>query len=132
MKIGDTASSTKIIRREDVINFSALTLDSNPIHYDEDYASTTRFTKCIAQGPMISSLIGGVLGSKLPGNGTIYLSQNLKFLKPVFIDDEVTASVEIIDKKADKPIYTLKTSVKNQHDELVIDGEAVVLFINED
>lgn len=132
MKVGDKANITKKITKEDILNFSSFSLDSNPIHFNEEYASGTRFGKCIAQGPMILSLIGGVLGSQLPGNGTIYLSQTSKFLKPVFSEDEVTASVEITDKKEDKPIYVLRTLVKNQHGELVLEGEAVILYLKEE
>ena len=129
-KLGEKASLVKKISMEDVLNFSEFSLDSNPIHFDENYAARTNFKKCIVQGPMVSSLIGGVLGSKLPGNGTIYLSQTTKFLKPVFIGDEITANVEVVSVREDKPIVKLRTWVVNQNNECVLDGEAVVLIID--
>lgn len=129
MKVGDKASVSRKFSREDVLSFSGFSGDSNPIHFDEDYASKSIFKKCIVQGPMVSSLIGGILGSELPGNGTIYLSQFAKFLKPVYIDDEVTATVEVISVRKDKPIVTLRTWVSNSKDECVLDGEAVILFL---
>jgi acyl dehydratase len=130
MKIGDKASLTKKFSKEETEMFSTFSLDSNPIHFNELYAAGTKFKRCIVQGPMVASLIGGVLGSKLPGNGSIYVSQNTKFLKPVFVGDTVTANVEIKDIREDKPVITLRTWVVNEAGDCVIDGEAVILFIN--
>ena len=129
MKVGDISSLTKVFTKEDIVKFSGFSLDSNPIHFDESYAANTQFKACIAQGPMVASLIGGVLGSRLPGNGTIYLSQSSKFLKAVFVNDEVTAHVQISNIRIDKPIITLRTWVTNQHNEIILDGEAVVLYL---
>jgi acyl dehydratase len=131
MKVGDKASLSKEFSKEEVLMFSKSTMDENPIHFDEAYASNSRFKKCIVQGPMVISLVGGVLGSTLPGNGTIYLSQFTKFLKPVFIGDNVTANVEVLKIREDKPIITLRTWVENQYGDCVIDGEAVVMLIKE-
>jgi 3-hydroxybutyryl-CoA dehydratase len=130
MKKGDRSSITRTFTKDDVVRFSGFSKDSNPIHFNEEYASKTVFRKCIVQGPMVSSLIGGILGSTLPGNGTIYLSQNSKFLKPVFINDTVTAHVEVTHIRTDKPIITLRTWVTNQEDECVLDGEAIILLMN--
>lgn len=129
IKLGQKAHISRSFSEQDVIDFSKLSKDENPIHFDEDYAKKTRFGKRIVQGKLISSLFSGVLGSKLPGNGTIYLSQTINFLKPVYLDENVTAFVEVIKIREDKNIFTLRTWVVNSTNETVVDGEAVVLFI---
>ena len=130
-EIGQKVSIEKIFNEEEVLNFSKMSMDDNPIHFDKDYAQNSRFKQRIVQGPFVTSLIGGLLGSKLPGPGTIYINQNTKFLKPVFIGDKVTASIEIREIREDKPVIKLRTWVEKESGELVIDGEAVVLFIGD-
>lgn len=126
LNIGDTASIHKTFTNEEVDQFAKLSLDRNPIHLDEDFAKNTVFGKRIVHGILVASLFSGLLGDKLPGKGTIYLGQKLSFKKPVFIGEEVTASVEITNIREDKPIVTLKTICVNNTNEVVIDGEAVV------
>lgn len=100
--------------------------DDNPIHLDEVYAKNSIFKGRIAHGFHVGSLISAVIGQKLPGNGTIYLSQSMRFLAPVRINDIITASVEIIDfPKQDR--VSLKTICVNQQGEVVIEGEAYVI-----
>ncbi|HSH01573.1 MAG TPA: MaoC family dehydratase [Anaerolineae bacterium] len=125
--IGAKASLTKRITAQDVETFAEISGDRNPVHLDDEYASTTPFKKRIAHGALTSALISAVLGQHLPGQGTIYLSQNAKFKAPVYLDDEITATVEVTDYREDKRITTLKTDVYNQHDTLVLTGEAVVI-----
>jgi 3-hydroxybutyryl-CoA dehydratase len=127
MHIGETATLTKTITDADVRAFADLSGDHNPLHLDDAYAKTTRFGARIAHGAFSFGLLSAVLGNQLPGNGTVYLKQDLKFLKPVLIDDTITATVEITAIRADKGIVTLKTSVTNQRGEAVAEGEAVVL-----
>lgn len=127
-KVGDKASITKLFSENNVLKFSLLSGDENPIHFDQEYASTTRFKKRIVQGPYVAALFGGILGSEVPGPGTIYLNQNTNFIAPVFIGDTVTANVEILSIRKDKPIIKLRTwATKN--DEIVMDGEATILFL---
>ncbi|UJH91301.1 MaoC family dehydratase [Antarcticibacterium sp. 1MA-6-2] len=102
-EIGQKVSIEKVFNEEEVLNFSKMSMDDNPIHFDKDYAHNSRFKQRIVQGPFVTSLIGGLLGSKLPGPGTIYINQNTQFLKPVFIGDKVTASIEIKEIREDKP-----------------------------
>ena len=109
--------------------FSRLSQDANPIHFDREYAEKSRFGQRIVQGPFVLSLIGGILGSKLPGPGTIYINQNSNFLKPVFIGDTVVANVEVVSLRSDKPIVKLRTWVEKIDGELVIDGEATIIFL---
>ena len=124
---GAGASITKKISAEDVETFANLTGDKNPVHLDEAYARRTRFGKRIAHGMLGASLISTVLGMYLPGPGTIYLSQTLQFLAPVYLDDVLTAEVTVTNVREDKPIITLETRCLNQDDTLVLMGEAKVL-----
>jgi 3-hydroxybutyryl-CoA dehydratase len=125
--IGDSASISKTITDADIHGFAEVTGDHNPLHLDDDYAAKTRFGRRIAHGMLSASLISAVLANELPGAGSVYLSQTLKFVKPVFPGDTVTARVTVITIKDDKPIITLETVCTNQNNEPVLKGEATVL-----
>ena len=127
LNIGDKASITKTIVEEDVDLFSKVSEDENPLHLDEDCATTTIFGQRIVHGMLGASLISAVIANRLPGIGTVYLGQDLKFTKPVYIGDTITATVEVAEKIEDKKIIKLKTTVENQNNEMVITGEATVL-----
>lgn len=127
LKVGDTASITRAITENDVRSFAELSGDHNPVHVDDAYAETTRFGRRIAHGMLGASLISAVLGTRLPGLGSIYLSQSLTFLGPVYIGDVLTARVTVQKIEGGKPIVTLETVCENQRGEVVIRGEAVVL-----
>jgi 3-hydroxybutyryl-CoA dehydratase len=126
--IGQEASLSKTASEQGVQEFARLTGDMNPVHLDHEFALKTRFGKQIVHGMWVASLISALLGTKLPGPGTIYLSQSLKFLAPVFINETITATVRVIKKREDKPILTLRTTCVNENGQIVLDGEAVVLF----
>lgn len=125
--IGTTASRTKTITDEDVRLFAQVSGDTNSIHLDEAYAAASPFGRRIAHGLLTASLISAVIGNDLPGVGTIYLGQDLKFKAPVFIGDEVTATVEIVRYREDRRIMTLRTACTKADGTLVIEGEAVVI-----
>ncbi|GBC81371.1 (R)-specific enoyl-CoA hydratase [bacterium HR10] len=125
--IGASASWSKTITMADIRAFAALTGDENPLHVDEAFAQTTRFGRPIAHGMLVASLISTVLSRRLPGPGTIYLSQSLDFVRPVYPGDTITALVEVIEIRDDKPVVTLITRCVNQHGEEVVRGRAVVL-----
>jgi 3-hydroxybutyryl-CoA dehydratase len=127
IQVGDHAEISKTITDEDVHLFANLTGDHNPVHLDDQYANGTRFKRRVAHGMLTASLISSVLANKLPGEGTVYLSQSLKFVAPVYLDDRVTARVTVTQIREDKPIATLETICLNQRGELLIKGEAVVL-----
>jgi 3-hydroxybutyryl-CoA dehydratase len=127
LKVGDTASLTKTITDADIHAFAELSGDRNPIHLDDEYAANTRFGRRIAHGMLAASLISTVLGTELPGIGTVYLSQTTQFLAPVYPGDTVTARVTVRKIRDDKPIVTLETICENQRGEVLIKGEAVVL-----
>ena len=127
VKPGDTASRTRTISDEMIRTYAELTGDTNPVHLDDGYAAGTRFGRRIAHGMIAAGLISATLANDLPGPGTVYLSQSLKFKLPVFPGDTVTATVEVVSVRPDKPIVTLSTVCTNQEGEVVLEGEAAVL-----
>jgi 3-hydroxybutyryl-CoA dehydratase len=126
LKIGDSAKFSKTISESDVYLFAGITGDFNPAHVDEDYAKDTYFKKRIAHGMLTASFISTVIGTMLPGPGTIYLRQAVKFLAPVHIGDTITACAEILEIIMDKKKVRLKTFCTNQDGTTVLDGEALV------
>lgn len=129
--LGEIATITKLFTKEEVNSYNKIILDSNPIHFDSDFAASTIFNKIIVPGLLVTSLFGGLLGSKLPGHGTILLGTNVKFLKPVFVDENVTASIEVINIRSDKPIITFSTICKNSKNETVIEGTSIVKIFDQ-
>ncbi|MCP4608388.1 MAG: MaoC family dehydratase [Planctomycetes bacterium] len=125
--ISQSALLTKTISENDVQQFAWITGDNNPIHLDELYAQKTRFGRRIVHGMLGASLISAVIGTQLPGDGTIYLNQSLQFTAPMYIGDTITTQVTITNIREDKPLITLETICTNQHDTIVIQGEALVL-----
>lgn len=128
LKIGQTASVQKTFSVADVTAFAGVSLDVNPIHMSDGYARDSIFGKRIVHGMLTASLISAVLGIHLPGPGTIYLGQELKFLAPVYLGDDITATVEIIELREDKKIVKLNTTCVNQDGKTVISGLATVKF----
>ncbi len=126
-KVGDFYELEHVFNEKDVILFSKLSLDENPIHLDEEYAKTTIFGKRIVHGLLVSSLFSGVIANKLLGKGSIYLSQNLSFKKPVFLNQKIRIRVEIKSIRDDKPIFTLSTSCFDEDSNTLINGDAVIL-----
>ena len=127
LNAGDKASRTQTISDEMIRAFADLTGDTNPVHLDNAYASTTRFGRRIAHGMIGAGLISATLANDLPGPGTVYLSQTLQFKAPVYPNDTITATVEVKSTRPDKPIVTLSTICTNQENKVVLEGEAVVL-----
>ncbi|MEW6350237.1 MAG: MaoC family dehydratase [Thermodesulfobacteriota bacterium] len=127
-KVGDTASTSRTITQEDIERFAELTGDHNPVHLDEEFAKKTRFGRRIAHGMWGASLISALLGTRLPGPGTVYLSQSIKFQAPVYAGDTITATVTVTKIREDKPILTLDTTCTNQDGKMILTGEAAALF----
>ena len=125
IKVGAEASFTKTITESDIVNYAGLTGDFNPVHIDAEYARKSMFKERIAHGMLVAGLISAVLGTELPGPNSIYLGQDLKFMAPVKIGDTLTAVATVTGMRDDKQIITLKTTVSNQHGEVVVDGQAV-------
>ena len=125
--VGQTAEFAKTVTETDVVLFAGITGDFNPAHIDAAQAERGMFGGRVAHGMLSAGFISAVLAMKLPGPGTIYLSQNLRFVRPVRIGDTVTARVEVAEVVAAKHRVRLATTVVNQCGETVIDGEALVM-----
>lgn len=126
-KVGDRREITVQVTDKMVRQFAELSGDYNPIHLDEEYAKTTRFGRRIAHGMICGALISRTLATEL-GPGGIYLSQNLKFLHPVFIDDTVTVELEVASLRESKGIATINTTVKKSTGETVVKGDALIMM----
>ncbi|MEZ5537769.1 MAG: MaoC family dehydratase [Thiolinea sp.] len=126
LNVGDTASLTRAFNDSDVRSFAELSGDKNPVHLDAEFAATTQFGQRIVHGALVTSLFSTLLGMELPGEGSIYMSQNSQFRAPVHLDEEVTATVEVVEINDKKPIVTLKTTVTNAEGKAVVRGEAVM------
>ena len=126
LKVGEQASFSKTISESDVYLYAGITGDFNPAHVNEDYAQTTAFKTRIAHGMLTAGFISNLLGTRLPGPGSIYMSQNLKFLAPVTIGDTITATVEVIEILTEKKRVRLKSTCANQEGTIVLDGEALI------
>jgi len=125
LRVGQSASLGKTISEADILMFTAVSLDTNPIHLDAEAAKQSVFGERIAHGMLSASLISALLGTRLPGPGSIYMRQSLRFAAPVKIGDTVKATVEVVSLNPEKKRATLKT-ICMVGDELVIEGEAYV------
>lgn len=131
LTVGDKAELRKAFSEEEVFRYAEISTDRNPLHLDKDFGRASIFGHRIVHGMLVASLFSGLIGSKLPGAGSIYLGQSLSFTAPVAIGEEVTASVEIIKIRRDKPIVTLRTVCLDSAGGVVIEGEAVVKVTDE-
>ncbi|MBY6195830.1 MaoC family dehydratase [Vibrio hangzhouensis] len=130
LSIGQQASLTKTLDKAAVEQFASLAEDYNPVHLDEAFAAMTPFEVPIVHGMLGASLVSGLLASKIPGPGAIYLGQTLQFTSPIRVGETVTARVEVKEVREDKPIAKLITEVLNEQGKVAIKGEATVLFTN--
>lgn len=126
LKPGAQAKFSKTISESDVYLFAGISGDFNPVHVNQTYAEGTFFKSRIGHGFLTAGFISTVIGTMLPGLGTIYIRQELNFLAPVYINDTVTASVEVLEVDIKKNRVLLKTLCKNQEDKLLIEGQALV------
>jgi len=126
IRVGDRASFTRTITPERVDAFARVTGDVNPVHVDDEFAATTPFGERIAHGMLAASLLSTVIGTRLPGVNAVYLGQDLRFVAPTRLGDTLTAECEVIDRREDKPILTLRTTVTRQDGVVVVEGQAVV------
>jgi len=126
LRVGDRAQISKAFSEEEVFRYAEISTDMNPLHLDKEFGRASIFDQRVVHGMLVASLFSGLIGMKLPGKGSIYLGQNLSFKAPVGIGEEVTATVEIIKIREDKPIVTVRTTCVNAGGMIVIEGEAVV------
>jgi len=127
IRIGDKASFSKTITEHDVYTYAGITGDFNPVHIDAEAAKKSMFGTRVAHGMLSVGLISAVLGTKLPGPGTIYLGQEIAFKAPVRFGDTLTAECEVIEKVEDKKIVRLSTVIRNQDGKEVLTGKATVM-----
>jgi len=124
---GQKATWTKTITEADVYAFAGITGDFNPLHVDREYAARSRFKERIAHGMLTAGLVSAVLGMRLPGPGGVFVSQTVKFVRPVRFGDTITAQAEVLRWEVERRILTLRTTCTNQRGETVLEGEAALL-----
>ena len=124
--VGERASRTRTVRLHDIELFTELTGDRNPLHYDAAAAEASRFGGIIVQGGITSGLLNAVVAEDLPGPGSVFLHVDWSFKAPVKPGDEITAEVEVLEAREDKPLTKLRTTIVNQDGAVVLDGSALV------
>lgn len=124
--VGTIARRSRTLTGDDIVRFTEITGDRNPLHYDEGLAAASRFGGIIVQGGVTSGLFNAIVAEDLPGPGTVFLQVSWAFRGPGRPGDTIMAEVEVIDRRDDKPIATLRTTITNQRGETLIDGTAVV------
>ena len=129
-RVGDKAHATRTFTEADVLQFASLTHDSNPLHADQDFADGTRFGSRVVHGMLYGSMFGAIVGQRFPG--AVYVSQSLRFRKPVMLGDSVTAEIEVSEVGAGGRVLNFDTRCLNQRGELVLEGEARVLMPKEE
>ena len=125
-QVGATASRSRTISTRDIELFTELTGDRNPLHYDQRAAADSRFGGIIVQGGVTSGLLNAVVAEDLPGPGSVFLHVDWHFKSPVRPGDEITAEVEVLEAREDKPLTRLRTTITNQEGTIVLDGSALV------
>lgn len=126
LKIGQSYVMSRIFTQQDVKDFASLSYDTNPLHTDAEYAQSTHFGQLIVPGFLTASMFSAIIGTKFPGKGTIYLSQNMSFWKPVFPEKEVIAEVTVKELYPSKRRALLETCCYDENHELLISGTALV------
>jgi len=125
-KVGEVARRTRRVTERDIGLFTELTGDRNPLHYDKALAQASRFGGLIVQGGITSGLLNAVVAEDLPGPGSVFLHVDWSFKAPVRPGDEITAEVEVLEAREDKPITRLRTTITNAGGTVVLDGTALV------
>lgn len=127
INVGDKAETTKQFNETDVLDFARISTDFNPAHVDKEYAEKTMFKKQIVHGMLVGSLFSSIFGVQLPGLGSIYTKQSLKFVKPVYFGDKITATVTVKELIFERNRVVFDCEAKNQNGEIVIIGEAEIM-----
>jgi acyl dehydratase len=125
-QVGEKAARTRTVRERDIELFTELSGDRNPLHYDEEAATRSRFGGIIVQGGVTTGLLNAVVAEDLPGPGSVFLHVDWSFKAPVRPGDAITAEVEVLEARDDKPLTKLRTTITNQDGTVVLDGSALV------
>jgi acyl dehydratase len=120
---GQRARRTKTVTARDVELYADITGDRNPLHFDPEFAAGTRFGRLVAQGGITAGMLNAVVAMDLPGPGTVFMSQSLRYLAPTYLGDTLTAEVEVLSVKPDKPVCQLRATITNQDGTVVLEGE---------
>jgi len=123
LEVGQKARRTQTVTSEDVELYARLTGDRNPLHFDADFAARTRFGRLVAQGGIAAGMLNALVAMDLPGPGTVFMSQSLKYLAPTYLGDTVTAEIEVLALKSDKPVCQLRATITNQDGAILLEGE---------
>jgi acyl dehydratase len=123
LRVGERARRTQTVLARDVELYAQITGDRNPLHFDQDFAARTRFGRLVAQGGIASGMLNALVAMDMPGAGTVFMSQSLKYLAPTYLGDTLTAEVEVVSLKPDKPVCQLRATIVNQEGTQVLEGE---------
>jgi acyl dehydratase len=123
LEIGQRARRTQTVTAREVELYAQITGDRNPLHFDAAFAARTRFGRLVAQGGIAAGMLNALVAMDLPGPGTVFMSQALKYLAPAYLGDTLTAEVEVLALKPDKPVCQLRAVITNQHGETLVEGE---------
>jgi acyl dehydratase len=123
LEVGQRARRSKTVTARDVELYAEITEDRNPLHFDPAFAARTRFGRLVAQGGITSGMLNALVAMDLPGPGTVFMSQSLRYLAPTYLGDTLTAEVEVLVVKPDKPVCQLKATITNQDGTVVLEGE---------
>jgi len=123
LSVGQRAQRTKTVTAKDVELYAEITGDRNPLHFDANFAGRTRFKRLVAQGGITSGMLNALVAMDLPGPGTVFMNQSLRYLAPTYLSDTLTAEVEVLSLKPDKPVCQLRATIKNQDGTVLLEGE---------
>jgi acyl dehydratase len=123
LRVGQGARRIKTVTARDVELYAEITGDRNPLHFDADFAARTRFGGLVAQGGITAGMLNALVAMDLPGPGTVFMSQSLRYLAPTYLGDTLTAEVEVLTLKPDKPVCQLKATITNQDGTVVLEAE---------
>ena len=123
LEVGQRARRTQTVTAREVELYAQITGDRNPLHFDADFASRTRFGRLVAQGGIASGMLNALVAMDMPGPGTVFLSQTLTYKAPTYLGDTLTAEIEVLSLKPDKPVCQLKATITNQDGTLLLEGE---------
>lgn len=123
LTVGQRARRTKTVTARDVDLYAEITGDRNPLHFDASFAGRTRFKRLVAQGGITTGMLNALVAMDLPGPGTVFMSQSLRYLAPAYLGDTLTAEVEVLSLKADKPVCELRATIKNQDGTVLLEGD---------
>jgi acyl dehydratase len=123
LSVGQRARRTQTVTARHLELYAEITGDRNPLHFDADFAARTRFGKLVAQGGITSGMLNALVAMDMPGPGTVFMSQSLKYLAPAYVGDTLTAEAEVLGLKPDKPVCQLKVAITNQAGTTLLEGE---------